>query len=246
MIFFLDASLSGWGASCNQVTSRGPWSQIESAKHINELELLEALYALQVYTVDLTSISIRLYMDNSTAVAYVNYCGGTVSRDLCDVALKISHLCESRDISIQAVYLPGILNVEEDAESRALPRVGDWHLCPDIFALVAGNLTVEIDLFAAAWNDQLTRFASWDPQPGAEVVEAFLINWKHIRGYLFPPFSLVQRCLVKYPADDQLTNNNPAEMNSDTFLKELWRSLRKNDMDTFRQLIALMGIHFRF
>ena len=72
---FSDASLSGWGASCNQVTSRGPWSQLESAKHINELDLLAALYALQAYTVNLTSISIRLYMDNSTAVAYVNHCG---------------------------------------------------------------------------------------------------------------------------------------------------------------------------
>jgi hypothetical protein len=39
-----DASLSGWGSVCNGVMARGPWTWSDSAKHINELELLGALF----------------------------------------------------------------------------------------------------------------------------------------------------------------------------------------------------------
>ena len=35
---FSDASLSGWGAACNEIKSRGPWTLKEKILHINELE----------------------------------------------------------------------------------------------------------------------------------------------------------------------------------------------------------------
>lgn len=37
---FSDASLSGWGAVLNEVSSRGPWTLRDKNRHINELELL--------------------------------------------------------------------------------------------------------------------------------------------------------------------------------------------------------------
>ena len=46
------------------------------------------------------------------------------------------------------------------AESRALPTVGDWQLCPDAFKSIAEIWPVEIDLFTSAWNAQLPRFVS--------------------------------------------------------------------------------------
>ena len=166
-------------------------------RHTNELELIAAFYALQAFTAELWSIKICLYLDNSTAVAYINHCGGTVSKQLRKIALQITEWCEVRNFTIQAVHLPGILNVVADAESRALPRVGDWQLCPDVFKFISEIWPVEIDLFAAAWNTQLPRFAAWDAQPGAEAKDAFKMSWKSLQGYIFPPFSLVQRCLAK-------------------------------------------------
>jgi hypothetical protein len=50
IIIFSDASLSGWGAVCNGVTARGPWSAKDVSRHINELELLVAYFALQSFT----------------------------------------------------------------------------------------------------------------------------------------------------------------------------------------------------
>ena len=106
LIIFSDASLSGWGASCNGVTTRGPWTPTEAACHINELELLAALFALQSFTAKASDIFVSLQMDNSTAVCYVNKGGGSRSFSLSRVAGEISAWCENRRISIQAVYLP--------------------------------------------------------------------------------------------------------------------------------------------
>ena len=32
---------------------------------------------------------------------------------------------------------------------------------------------------------------SWHPEPGAEAVNAFSINWSNLKCYAFPPFSLL-------------------------------------------------------
>ena len=54
-----------------------------------------------------------------------------------------------------------------------------------------------MDLFASYWNTQLERFMSWRPQPEAWGINAFNINWNDLRGYAFPPFTLIPRCLAK-------------------------------------------------
>ena len=123
-------------------------------------------------------------MDNATAVAYVNHFGGTKSSAFCEVALQISEWCEEGNLLVEAVYLPGSFDVVADMESRALPAAGDWRLCADIVVFIAEAWPIEIDMFAAAWNTQLRRFVSRNPQPGAEAVDAFAINWRGKRGYL--------------------------------------------------------------
>ena len=42
-----DASLTGWGASCDDQSASGRWSPGELQYHINYLELLAAFHALQ-------------------------------------------------------------------------------------------------------------------------------------------------------------------------------------------------------
>ena len=160
---FSDASLSGWGAACNELKARGPWTPEEKILHSNELELIAALNALKSFTSNLSSITLRIYMDNVTAVAYVYHLGGTRSSNLCKIALEISEWCETRNLMIEAIYLPGSLNVVVDAESRALPLAGDWRLSPIVFALITGQWPVDIDMFAAAWNSQLPRFFPRNP-----------------------------------------------------------------------------------
>ena len=44
-------------------------------------------------------------------------------------------------------------------------------------------------------STQLPWFYSWRPDPQSEAVDEFFQDWSKVRGYAFPPFALVGRCL---------------------------------------------------
>ena len=186
-----------WGAVCNSVSARGPWTTLDKSKHINELELLGALFALESFLGDAVGLSVRLFLDNSTPVCYVNKSGGTRSLALTLTAKRLAEFCESRQLSVEAVHLAGELNVDADRESRADCDASDWKLETSVFSRINEIWPSDIDLFSSAWNAQLPSFFSWLPQPGAAGVNAFSRNWKGFFGYVFPPFSLIFKCLEK-------------------------------------------------
>ena len=55
----------------------------------------------------------------------------------------------------------------------------------------------DIDLFASRINHQLSNFISWRPDPLAQAVDAFFINWLPTYNYCFPPFSIILEVLQK-------------------------------------------------
>jgi hypothetical protein len=168
--------LQGWGAVCDGVTTRGPWPPADSSRQINELELLGALYALQTFTSGPHGISIHLFLDNTTAVAYINKCGGTQSLSLSSISAQIVDWCESRRITLLANHLPGVLNSVADLESRSSLDASDWMLLVDKFKLLQEIWLMVVDSFVAVWNRQLPQFVSWIPQPNASAVKAFSLK----------------------------------------------------------------------
>ena len=62
-----------------------------------------------------------------------------------------------------------------------------------------GPLT--IDLFADRMNTQLRNYVSCFLDPFAQATDAFQIPWSNLKGYCFPPFSLICRCLAKIRKD---------------------------------------------
>ena len=98
---------------------------LDVKRHINEFELIGALFAVQAFTLDARTISMRIHLDNVTAVAFINHGGGTRSVELTKLLVVLTEWCESRAISIEAVYLQGRLNVVADEESRAGPDAGE-------------------------------------------------------------------------------------------------------------------------
>ncbi len=192
-----DASLSGWGAVCREVKTGGPWSKAESEEHINYLELLAALKALQCFTATAFGTSVELKIDNTSAVSYINRLGGCKSGNLCSIALRVSDWCEQRRLSLSAVFVPGITNILADAESRRPLSSGDWKLDPLSFKRIQSLWKMEVDLFASSWNAQLPILVSRFPQPGAWMTDALSLGWKNLSGYCFPPFGLIPFCLSK-------------------------------------------------
>ncbi len=126
LTIFSDASLSGWGAVMNEVSSRGPWTLGDKNRHINELEFLAALNGLKCFTSQVSNLSVRLMLDIFTVVHYINKSGGTRSPALSAISADIVDWFENRKLSIEAIHLPGVLNVLADQQSRLRNESSDW------------------------------------------------------------------------------------------------------------------------
>jgi len=99
---------------------------------------------------------------------------------------------------IHAEHLPGVENIRADWESRHLVDSSDWKLDRSIFLSLSENLgPFSIDLFASRTNAQLPVSCSWRADPTVLSVNALSIPWTSHYPYMFPPFPLISRCLVK-------------------------------------------------
>jgi hypothetical protein len=194
-----DASKSGWGATVTGVTTGGRWTDIEAEEHINYLELLAAFFGLKSLCQSHRNCHVRLQLDNTTAVCYINSMGGTVSARCNDLAKEIWDWCTEREIWLSAAHIPGKHNVEADKASRKFNDRTEWQLDPAVFLAVTQKLHVslDIDLFATRLNTQLPCYVSWQPDPEAAFIDAFSVTWSDYNAYLFPPFSMINRCVQK-------------------------------------------------
>ena len=200
-----DASLAGWGATCGGQSANGQWSILEAHNHINYLELLAALYALQAFVPNLRDVHVRLKLDNSTAVAYINKMGGIKSPSLNSLSRTLWEWCIERNIIISAQHIPGKENLVADSLSREFSSNLEWSVDIDIFNQISNMTFVpDIDLFASRLNAKTDCFVSWHPEPGAMAVDAFSISWANLKCYAFPPFSLLTQVLAKIRNDKAL------------------------------------------
>ena len=198
-----DASLAGWGAVCNGVSTGGSWSPKEQMMHINCLEPLAADLAVKTFLKDRQGVSVLLQLDNSTAVAYINNLGRTVSPSLISLAKTLWLWALERDILLTAQHIPGISNAVADLESRLERDKSDWMLAHVVFQRINQTFgPLEVDLFATRLTHQLPRFFSWRPDPLAEAVDAFQQNWSMVKGYANPPWCLVGRVLKQIRAQE--------------------------------------------
>ena len=102
-----DSSKLGWGADFKNQQTGGRWSILETEKHINILELQAVLFGLKAFCKDLSNTHIRIRVDNTTAVAYINNLGGVKSESCHQVAKAIWIWAIEREIFLSAEFLPG-------------------------------------------------------------------------------------------------------------------------------------------
>ena len=102
LIITTDASLSGWGAVCEDQRIGGRWNEQESCHHINYLELLAVSHSLKVFCKLSENIHVQIKSDSTSAVAFIVKMG-TIKSDLCNDLAKYTviflQICfyESRD-----------------------------------------------------------------------------------------------------------------------------------------------------
>ena len=196
LVIETDASHLGWGAYCQGMSTGGRWLPEETSYHINCLELLAGSLAIMSFTKNKATGQVLLLMDNISAVTYINKMGGTYSPMLSYLAKNLWDWCLTHNILVTACYIPGIQNVEADRESRVFLYSSDWKLNPGVFNCLHQKWgPINTDLFASRLSYQLDQFVSWRPDPLAIHTDAFTLDWATFRGYAFPPFALIGRCL---------------------------------------------------
>lgn len=199
---FSDASLTGWGIHCNGESVGGLWSQSEQTFHINQLELLAALFGLKCFAKLHSHCNILLRIDNTTAIACVNKMGSVQFPHLNNVAREVWTWCENRGINIYASYIKSRDNVFADEESRNTNIDTEWELNDSDFELIKKCFgTPHIDLFASRINKKCEMYVSWKRDPYAFDIDALTLHWGKYFFYAFPPFSLMTKCLQKIKSD---------------------------------------------
>jgi len=101
-------------------------------------------------------------------------------------------------ISIQPVHWPGVDNVLVDYLSRTHPDPTEWRLdkvtTRKLFHMWG---TPQIDVFASHQNSHLPVWFGRTDHPEAAACDALLQPWTGLFLYVFPPFPLLQKVLLK-------------------------------------------------
>ena len=200
LFFFTDASPTGWGASWQDRRLSGQRFRPDPAQHINWLELEAIRLAVLQWGPQWLNQTVRIYCDNSTAVAYISKQGGTHSISLFNKALELFHLLDQFRILLIPTHLPGTRNVTADALSRLnSPSPTEWRLPQEALLNLFSVLgTPLVDMFATAENRVTPIFVSPYPDDRAWAVDALSISWDGLGlVYAFPPAPTVPQTLQK-------------------------------------------------
>lgn len=200
--FSSDSSGFAWGGHRDGVSIGGPWSSEEKEWHINVKELFAAFLTLKCFCRNESNVHIRLLLDNSTSVSYINKFGGR-KPELNDLARDIWLWARGRGLWLTAVHLPGDLNVKADTASRKdYGFESEWQLAPDVFHRIQGQFgEFDIDLFASRLNAQCMNYFAWQNDPNAIGLNALFQRWNFNNLYGFPPFSIIGRVLQKVASE---------------------------------------------
>ena len=128
-------------------------------------------------------------------MAYLNKWRGTTHT----AALEIWKLYQSRKISLVAKYLPGLENVEADAELRQMNARIEWTFAKHL--LVKRYYIPEADLLASRLNHQVPLHVERRPDPAAMAIDAFSLDWSQWTSSIQPSVVLLNRVLLKIRQD---------------------------------------------
>ena len=203
VIMTTDASQTGWGCTVNGIPTGGCWDPEVANRHINYLETMAVFLGLQSFSDQVSDKHVKALVDNTTAMACINQMGTCHSNDINSLVIKIWQWCIRHNIWLSVAHIPGKDNIIADGESRKSRRETEWALNPQIYQDAIAHLgqTPDIDLFASRLNYKCKLYVSYQPDPGAFVINAFHLSWDSLNFYAFPPFCILQKVLQKIRKD---------------------------------------------
>ena len=150
-------------------------------------------YVLQSFSSFLAGKEIKHRSDNQSVCSILSV--GSSLPHLQSEAVAIYNLCHDAGIRFSAEWVPRNLNTRADYWSKVIDT-DDWMLNPSHFRQLDdlwGPHT--IDRFASHNSFQIARFSSRWWCPGAEVIDAFTVDWGRENNWLVPPVFLIPRVI---------------------------------------------------
>ena len=199
MIFWTDASLSGWGAhSAQGQTLQGVWGSKDLGKHINVLETLAVARLIESNWVPV-GVSIAVYTDNKTAFYAINKQGSSRSLAVTEAYGEVRNALLEKRIQVQMFRVAGKQNVLADSLSRGTVAPSEWELDPRDFDWISRACpNLEIDMMATPFNTKLPLFICPFDHPRAVASDALLVEWdRWSKIYIFPPEGLLPKVMLK-------------------------------------------------
>ena len=196
--FFSDASDVGWGALVGDHHASGLWSPLQTGLSINMRELLAVQYGLLALEHHLVGLSVALFCDNATTVAYLRRSGGTFSSTLNAKAREIILWAESNRVRLLPQFIMGSSNVTADVLSRPNQVIGsEWTLHQEVVDHLVHKWLAVIDLFATSLTARLPVYFSPASDSRVAGTDALLQPGDNLQAYAFPPIAIIRRVLVK-------------------------------------------------
>ena len=193
--FFSDV---GWGALVSEHHASGLWYPLQAALSINLRELLAVQYGLLALEHLLVGLSVALFCDNTTTVAYLRRSGGMFSSTLNAMAREILLWAETNRVRLLPQFIMGSSNVTADILSRPNQVIGsEWTLHQEVVDHLVHKCPAVIDLFATSLTARLPVYFSPASDSRAAGTDALLQPWDNLQAYAFPPIAIIRRVLVK-------------------------------------------------
>ena len=186
-----DASTHGWGILGEEgETFQGEWSKSERRLHINVLETMTILKALNLLGREDSRLVV--WTDSKVAISVVNKLGSH-SPDLQQVASSILQDSIRLNVQLMPRHIEGRLNVAADVLSRNQVLEAEWEIPQEDFNNLQAShgKPLQVDLFASPLNCKLETFVSPFEHPQALAADALTLEWNRFQQiYLFPPLEL--------------------------------------------------------
>lgn len=192
---YIDASSTGWGATCNDLHAAGLWNDRLKFQSSNYRELTAILLGLLSFKHLFIGKCIRIYTDNTTARAYLIHQGGPLQQ-FNAVSKAIWCLISKNEMEIDCFHIAGVQNITADRLSRIVDPF-NWTLNRNIFQIIDRELGPHsIDRFASWANHQLPKYNSMFLDPGTSGINALVQqDWGREVNFCAPPFSLINSVL---------------------------------------------------
>ena len=168
------------------IRTSGRWRPEEIDSHINYLELSAILLAVKALCNDCANTHIRVQCDTTTAVCCITSMGGSKSMNCNALLNKNRNFVPIKYAWLSAAHLPGCKN--RDANLHHASSTTELNGCLTLAysnRLLISLVIQQLTSIASRLNNQCTNYALRGPDPKAQFVNAFSVNWRNFFFYAF-------------------------------------------------------------